>query len=147
MPSQKLGIAMPSTATVPGRAVEDVAAVERRDHAERDADQPSPSSSAQGMIASVFGSRSRKRLDRRLAHADRGAEIAVQRVADEDQELLDRAARRGPSALISVRAVLGRGVLGQHQIDRVAGQPAEKEHDRRHHEQQHDALQSGDGAM
>ena len=45
-----------------------------------------------------------------------------------------------PSALIS-----GRGPpawsLGQHQVDRIAGEPAEEEHDRRHHEQQHDSLE------
>ncbi len=40
------------------------------------------------MSASVFGSRDEERLDRRLPHADRVAEIALQRVADEDQELL-----------------------------------------------------------
>ena len=46
-----------------------------------------------------------------------------------------------PSALIMVIRSSGVASFGQHQIDRIAGEPAEEEHDRRHHEQQHDALE------
>ena len=59
MPSQKLGMAMPSTATVPAARSSKLPRLQRRHDAERDADAPWPSSSAQGMSASVLGRRSK----------------------------------------------------------------------------------------
>ena len=138
MPSQKLGMAMPSTATVP-------AARSRRSPRWTAATTPSgmpssmPSRIAQGMSSERVGQAVEERLDSGLAHADRGAEIALDRLADEDRELLEdrpvEAQRLGER-----RAILRRGILGQHQVDRIAGQPAEEEHDRRHHAEQDDTL-------
>ena len=87
MPSQKLGMAMPSTATVPGGAVEHAAAIERRHHAERDAEHHAEQQRPRDEHQRV-GQAVEEHLHRRLLHADRGAEIAVQRLADEDHELL-----------------------------------------------------------
>ena len=97
MPSQKLGMATPSTATVPAARSR---MPPRLSAATTPSGMPSimPSSSAHGNQHQRVGQAVEEGLDRRLLHADRGAEIAVQRLADEDRELRRRASRRGPAS-------------------------------------------------
>jgi hypothetical protein len=119
-------------------AVQPAAAVKRRHHAERNAEQHAEQQRPRDQH-SVLGRRSKKASAAGWLHADRGAEVAVHGLADEDGELLgdrpveaERPGQRG--------AVLGGGILRQHEVDRIAGQPAEHEHDRRHQAEQHHAL-------
>ena len=120
------------------RAVEHAATVDRRHHAQGNAEHHAQQDRPRDEHERV-GQAVEEGLGRRLLHADRHAEIAVHRLADEDRILVEdrtvEAERLGER-----RTVLGRGVLGQHQVDRIARQPAQEEHDRRHHEEQDHAL-------
>ena len=130
MPSQKLGVAMPSTAIVPAARSRKLAAIERGNHAKRNADEHGQQHRPGNDRKRVRQAR-KEHIHRRLAHADRHAEIAVQRVADERDKLREERAIEA-ERLDQARPVLGRGILRQHQIDRIAGEPAEKEDDCRH---------------
>ena len=139
MPSQKLGRGDAEHGDGAGRTVEEAAAIERRNHAKRNADQHGKQQRP-GDDRQRVRQTGKENVDRRLAHAQRCAEIALQRAADECDVLRKERAVEA-QRLDQARAVLGSGILRQHQVDRIAGEPAEKEHDCRHQDEEHEALQ------
>src|SRR5439155_3648123 len=78
-------------------------------------------------------------LGRRLAIADRLAEVAAHRPGEEEVELLvDWPVE--PEHPQQVRAVLLRGVLTQEQIRGISAHARQREDDQREHEQEQHAL-------
>ena len=138
MPSQNDGVAMPSTAMAPDMRSMIVPRYTAARSAERDRDDDRADERQRHQCQRV-GQPLQEDLDGGLAVADRRPEIAVQRAAEERDELLvDRAIE--PERLQEVLAVVAGGVLGQEQIGRVAGHPRQREDDERQHDEHPEAL-------
>ena len=84
MPSQKLGIERPDSATMLAPIVDERALLHRRDDARRDADREARRIIAMTASWMVTGSFSRDQVQHRLVGAQRDAEVALQRLQPGD---------------------------------------------------------------